>query len=85
MDEYQDIDNIGEFYDYVTNTWIDNDPLFDSALSRHLKTGALPPRKKLFANRNARLQNLEERFKQKTLTLDEYLTKVSQLIGMKKY
>ncbi|CAF4052734.1 unnamed protein product, partial [Rotaria magnacalcarata] len=40
---------------------------------------------KLFVNRNARLQNLEERFKQKTLTLDEYLTKVSQLIGIKKY
>ncbi|CAF4433990.1 unnamed protein product [Rotaria magnacalcarata] len=32
MDEYQDIDNIGEFYDYVTNTWIDNDPLFDYTL-----------------------------------------------------
>ncbi|CAM4874402.1 unnamed protein product [Rotaria socialis] len=32
MDEYQDIDNIGEFYDYVTNTWIDNDRLFDYTL-----------------------------------------------------
>ncbi|CAF1103817.1 unnamed protein product [Rotaria sordida] len=137
MDEYQDIENIEGFYDYVTNTWIDDDALFDYVLwnyynfkslrtnnhvegwhhrlnndlnnvvhphfylfiraiqndyaynsaisSRHLATGILPPRKKLFVNRNARLQNLEERFKQQTLTLNEYLEKVMQLIGIKKY
>ncbi|CAF1106231.1 unnamed protein product [Rotaria sordida] len=32
MDEYQDIDNIDAFYDYLTNTWIDNDALFDYTL-----------------------------------------------------
>jgi hypothetical protein len=137
MDDYQDIDNIQEFYDYITSTWIDNDSLFDYTLwnyydfkslrtnnsvegwhhrlnsdlnnvvhphfyvfiraiqndfaynsaisSRHLQTGALPPRKKLFVNRNARLNNLEERFKQNTLTLNEYLEKVMRLIGIKKY
>jgi hypothetical protein len=52
---------------------------------RHLATGVLPPRKKLFVNRNARLYNLEERFEQQALTLDEYLEKVMQLIGIKKY
>ena len=30
MDEYQHIENIEGFYDYVTNTWIDDDTLFDS-------------------------------------------------------
>ena len=30
MDEYQHIENIEGFYDYVTNTWIDDDVLFDS-------------------------------------------------------
>ena len=116
MNEYQDIENIEGFYDYVTNTWRDDDALFDSVLwnyydfkslrtnnhveewhhrlnnnlnnvvyphfylfiraiqndyaynsailSRHLATGILPPRKKLFVNRNTRLHNLEERFKQ---------------------
>ena len=29
MDEYQDIERIEQFYDYVTNTWIDDDALFD--------------------------------------------------------
>ncbi|CAF4221176.1 unnamed protein product [Rotaria sp. Silwood2] len=100
--EYQDIENIEDFYDYVTNTWIDDDALFDYILwnyydfkssttnnhlegchhrlnndlnnvvhphfylfilaipndyaynspisSRHLATGILPPRKKLFKN-----------------------------------
>ena len=32
MDEYQAIENIEGFYDYVTNTWIDDDALFDSVL-----------------------------------------------------
>ena len=32
IDEYQDIENIEGFYDYVTNTWRDNDALFDSVL-----------------------------------------------------
>jgi hypothetical protein len=136
MDEYQDLENVEEFFDYVTSTWIDSDALFDrvlwnyydfkslrtnnhvegwhhrlnndlnivhphfyifiraiqndyaynsAILSRHLATGVLPPRKKLFVNRNARLRNLEERFKQQALTLDEYLEKVMQLIGIKKY
>ena len=133
MDEYQHIENIEGFYDYVTNTWrlfdfvlwnyydfkslrtnnhvegwhhrlnndlnnvvypqfylfirtIQNDYAYNSAiLSRHLATGILPPRKKLFVNRNTRLHNLEERFKQQTLTLDEYLEKVMGLIGIKKY
>ena len=137
MDEYQDIENIEDFYDYVTNTWRDDDALFDSVLwnyydfkslrtnnhiegwhhrlnnnlnnvvyphfylfiraiqndyaynsaisSRHLATGILPPRKKLFVNRNIRLHNLEERLKQQTLTLDKYLEKVMRLIGIKKY
>ena len=30
IDEYQDIENIEGFYDYVTNAWIDDDALFDS-------------------------------------------------------
>ncbi len=45
----------------------------------------LPPRKKLYVNRNARLNDSEERFKQHTLTLDEYMNKVMKLIGIKKY
>ena len=32
MDEHQNIENIEGFYDYVTNTWIDDDVLFDSVL-----------------------------------------------------
>ena len=32
MDEYQDIENIEGFYDYVTNTWRDDDALFDFVL-----------------------------------------------------
>ena len=137
MDEYQDIENIEGFYDYITNTWIDDDALFDSVLwnyydfkslrtnnhlegwhhrlnidlhnvvhqhfylfiraiqndyaynsaisSRHLATGTLPPRKKLFVKRNTRLNTLEERLKQQTLILDKYLEKVMRLIGIKKY
>ena len=134
IDEYQDIENIEGFYDYVTNTWIDDDALFDwnyydfkslrtnnhverwhhrlnnnlnnvvyphsylfiraiqndyaynSAISsRHLATGILPRWKKLLVNRNTRLHNLEARLKQQTLTLDKYLEKVMQLIGIKKY
>jgi hypothetical protein len=137
MDDYQDIENIDEFYNYVTNTWIDDDALFEfslwnyydfeslrtnnhvegwhhrlnndlnninhphfylfiraiqndyaynSAMSlRHLATGVLPPRKKLFVNRNVRLHDLENRYKQETLTLEEYLEKVMRLIGIKKF
>ena len=29
MDEYQYIENIEDFYDYITNTWIDDDTLCD--------------------------------------------------------
>jgi hypothetical protein len=43
----------------------------------------LPLGKKLFVNRNARLQDLENRYKQQTLTLEEYLDKVMRLIGIK--
>ena len=32
MDKYQDIERIDEFYDYLTNTWIDDDALFDMTL-----------------------------------------------------
>ena len=28
MDEYQNIENVEGFYDYVTNTWIDDGALF---------------------------------------------------------
>ena len=65
---------------------IQNDYAYNSEiLSRHLATGILSPRKKLFVNRNTRLYNLEECFKQQTLTLDEYLEKVMRLIEIKKY
>ena len=30
MDEYQDIENIEGFHNYVTNTWRDDNVLFDS-------------------------------------------------------
>ena len=42
-------------------------------------------KKVIFVNRNAQLNNIEERYKQQTLTLDEYLEKVMQLIGIKEY
>ena len=32
MDEYQHIENIEGFYDYITNTWRDDDALFDYTL-----------------------------------------------------
>ena len=32
MDEYEAIENIEGFYDYVTNTYIDDNALFDSVL-----------------------------------------------------
>ncbi|CAF3713684.1 unnamed protein product [Rotaria sp. Silwood1] len=135
MDDYQDIGNTREFYDYITSTWIDDDALivytlwnyydfknlrtnnsldrwhhrlnsdlnnavhphfyvfihaiqndyaYNSAiLSRHLQTGTLSPWKKLFVNRNARLNNLEERFKQNKLASHEYLEKIMQLIEIK--
>ncbi|CAF4579652.1 unnamed protein product [Rotaria sp. Silwood1] len=81
-----DLNNVVHPHFYILIRSVQNDHAYDSAiLLRHLKTGALPPRKKLFVNRNARLNNLEERFKQKTLTLDEYLKKVMQLIAIQKY
>ena len=44
---------------------IQNDYAYNSAVSSgHLATGILPSRKTLFVNRDARLHNLEERFKQ---------------------
>ncbi len=43
----------------------------------------LPLGKKLFVNRNARLQDLENRYKQQNLTLEEYLDKLMRLIGIK--
>ena len=65
---------------------IQNDYAYNSAISsRHLATGILPLQKKLLVNRNTRLHNLEERLKQQTLTLNEYLEKVMRLIGIKKY
>ncbi len=69
--------NIVHPHFYLFIRAIQNDYAYNSAiLSRHLATGVLPPRKKLFVNINARLHNLEERFKQQALTLDEYLEKV---------
>ncbi|CAF2915474.1 unnamed protein product [Rotaria sp. Silwood2] len=47
-------------------------------------TGILPPRKKLFVNRNVRLHKLNERFKQQTSTLNKFLEKFLGLIGIKK-
>ncbi|CAF0967938.1 unnamed protein product [Didymodactylos carnosus] len=137
MDEFQNIERINQFYDYVTSTWIDDDALFHislwnyfnfkslrtnnnledrhyrlnndlnhinhphfyvfiraiqndyahnaATLSRHLATGTLPPRKKLYVNRNARLLNLEDRYQAHTLTLEEYFDKVSRLVGVKKF
>ena len=32
MDEYQDIENIESFYDYVTNTWKDYLILYDGII-----------------------------------------------------
>ncbi len=32
MDEYQDLGNVEEFFDYVISTWIDSDALFDRVL-----------------------------------------------------
>ncbi|CAF1547919.1 unnamed protein product [Didymodactylos carnosus] len=65
---------------------IQNDYAYNSAISsRHTATGAIPPRKKLFVNRNVRLHDLENRYKQQTLTLEEYLEKVMRLIGIKKF
>ncbi|CAF3841294.1 unnamed protein product [Rotaria sordida] len=60
------------------------DSHYNAISARHLATGILPPQKKLFVNRNTRLHNLEERFKQQTLTLKEYLEKFMRLIEIKK-
>ncbi|CAF1113890.1 unnamed protein product [Didymodactylos carnosus] len=97
MDQFQDIEHIEVFYNYVTSTWvmitnnslegwhhrlnidlnhiihphfymfiraIQNDYAYNSAISsRHTATDTIPPRKKLFVNRNARLHDLENRYK----------------------
>ena len=47
MNEYQYIEIIESFYDYVTNTWIDDDALFDSVFWNYcdfksLRTNNLP-------------------------------------------
>ena len=58
------LNNVTYSHFYLFSRSIQNDYAYNSAiLSRHLATGILPPRKKLFVNRNARLHNLEERFK----------------------
>ncbi len=78
--------NIVHPHFYLFIRAIQNEYAYNSAiLSRHLATGVLPPQKKLSVNRNARLHNLEERFKQQALTLDEYLEKVIQINWNKKY
>jgi hypothetical protein len=65
---------------------IQNDYAYNSAISlRHLATGALPPRKKLFVKRNVQLHDLENYYKQETLTLEEYFAKVMRLISIKKF
>ncbi|CAF1371580.1 unnamed protein product, partial [Didymodactylos carnosus] len=35
MDQFQDIEHIEIFYDYVTSTWVDADALFDLSLSNY--------------------------------------------------
>ncbi|CAF1346793.1 unnamed protein product [Didymodactylos carnosus] len=114
MEQFQDIEHIEVFYDYVTKQinslegWhhrlntdlnhiihphfymfiraIQSAYAYNSAISsRHTTTGAIPPRKKLFVNRNAPLHDLENRYKQQALTLEEYLEKVMRLIGITKF
>jgi hypothetical protein len=81
-----DLNHITHPHFYMFIRAIQNDHAYNSAISsRHIATGALPPRKKLFVNRNARLHDLENRYKQQTLTLEEYLEKVMRLIGIKKF
>ncbi|CAF1616006.1 unnamed protein product, partial [Didymodactylos carnosus] len=73
-----------QFYMFIRA--IQNDYAYNSAISsRHTATGTIPPRKKLFVNRNAPLRDLENRYKQQALTLEEYLEKVMRLIGIKKF
>ena len=60
-------------------------PLKAEEMATLTAIGTLPPRKKLFVNRNSRLHDLENRYKQQTLTLEEYLEKVMKLIGIKKF
>ena len=60
-----DLNNVVYPYFYLFIRAIQNDYAYNSTISsRHLATGILPPRKRLFVNRNTRLRNLEERFKQ---------------------
>ena len=81
-----DLHNVTHPHFYIFIREIQNDYAYNAAISsRHSATGALAPRKKLFVNRNVRLHDLENRYKQQTLTLEEYLEKVMRLIGTKKY
>ncbi|CAF1155118.1 unnamed protein product [Didymodactylos carnosus] len=65
---------------------IQNDYAYNSAISsRPATTCTIPPRKKLSVNRNARLHDLENRYKQRRLILEECLEKVMRLIGIKKF
>ena len=81
-----DLNNVVYPHFYLFIRAIQNNYAYNSAASsRHLATGILPLRKKLFVNRDGRLYNLEERFKQQTLTLDEYLENVMRLMRIKKY
>ncbi|CAF1075997.1 unnamed protein product [Rotaria sordida] len=76
-----DLNNVVHPHFYIFIHVIQHDYAYNLAISScHLATGILPPRKKLFVNRNARLHNLEERFKHQTLILNEYLEKVMRLI-----
>ena len=71
------LNNVVHSHFYLFIRAIQNYYAYNSALlSCHLATGILPLRKKMFVNRNARVHNLEECFKQQILTLDEYFEKV---------
>ncbi|CAF1107708.1 unnamed protein product [Rotaria sp. Silwood1] len=76
-----DLNHITHPHFYAFIRAIQNDHAYNSAiLLRQLATGTLRPRKKLFVNRNARLQDLENRYKQQTLSLETFLEKVMRLI-----
>ncbi|CAF1163796.1 unnamed protein product, partial [Didymodactylos carnosus] len=71
-----DLNHVIHPHFYMFIRAIQNDYAYNSAISsRHTAIGAIPPRKRLFVNRNARLHDLENPYKQQTLTLEEYLEK----------
>ncbi|CAF0812874.1 unnamed protein product [Didymodactylos carnosus] len=81
-----DLNHIIHPHFYMIIRAVQNNYAHNSAiLSRHTATSTIPSRKKLFVNRNARLHDLENRYKQQTLTLQGYLEKVMRLIGIKKF